>query len=70
MSLREVSGQLLSLQEEERRRIARELHDSAGQTLAALSPGASATDLNVSFLQKTKHLGLREFSRKTGAKSE
>ena len=36
-ALRAVSGQLLTLQDEERRRIARELHDSAGQTLAALS---------------------------------
>ncbi|HKN37454.1 MAG TPA: MHYT domain-containing protein [Terriglobales bacterium] len=37
LSLRELSGQLLRLQDIERRRIARELHDSAGQTLAALS---------------------------------
>lgn len=36
LSLRELSGQLLHLQDQERRRIARELHDSAGQTLAAL----------------------------------
>ena len=35
--LRELSGRLMSLQDEERRRIARELHDSAGQNLAALS---------------------------------
>jgi PAS domain S-box len=36
-SLRDLSGRLLKMQDEERRRIARELHDSAGQILAALS---------------------------------
>src|SRR5262249_37188926 len=36
-ALRTLSGQLLQTQDEERRRIARELHDSAGQILAALS---------------------------------
>jgi len=35
-SLRLLSARLLQMQDEERRRIARELHDSAGQTLAAL----------------------------------
>jgi PAS domain S-box-containing protein len=35
--LRELSSRLLISQDEERRRIARELHDSAGQSLAALS---------------------------------
>jgi PAS domain S-box-containing protein len=35
-NLRLLSGQLLHLQDQERRRIARELHDSAGQILAAL----------------------------------
>jgi PAS domain S-box-containing protein len=34
--LRDLSGRLLLIQDEERRHIARELHDSAGQTLAAL----------------------------------
>ena len=34
--LRELSGRLLKSQDMERRHIARELHDSAGQTLAAL----------------------------------
>jgi signal transduction histidine kinase len=36
-SLRELSGRLQQMQDEERRRIARELHDSVGQLLAALS---------------------------------
>jgi PAS domain S-box-containing protein len=35
-SVREVSGRLLQIQDEERRHFARELHDSAGQMLAAL----------------------------------
>ena len=34
--LRDLSGRLLESQDDERRHIARELHDSAGQTLAAL----------------------------------
>lgn len=35
--LRSLSGRLMQLQDEERRRISSELHDSSGQTLAALS---------------------------------
>jgi PAS domain S-box-containing protein len=36
-NLRDLSTRLLKLQDEERRRLARELHDSVGQILAALS---------------------------------
>ncbi len=39
--LRDLSVRLLQVQDEERRRIARELHDSAGQILAALSMNLS-----------------------------
>lgn len=46
-SRRKLSARMLNIQDEERRRIARELHDSMGQTLAALkmtvSPLASAS---------------------------
>jgi signal transduction histidine kinase len=49
-SLRALSGQLLTMQDEERRRIARELHDSAGQITVAL--GMNLT----SILAETKNL--------------
>ncbi len=43
-SLRLLSGRLLHLQDQERRRIARELHDSAGQVLAALGINLSLVE--------------------------
>lgn len=39
---RRISARMLNIQDEERRRIARELHDSIGQTLAALKMTLSA----------------------------
>jgi PAS domain S-box-containing protein len=44
-SLRELSGRLLQMQDEERRKIARELHDSIGQLLAALSMNIATVSL-------------------------
>ena len=41
---KELSARLLKLQDEERRRIARELHDGVGQLLAAMSMNASRVD--------------------------
>jgi signal transduction histidine kinase len=38
-ALQNLSQQLLKVQDEERRRVARDLHDSVGQTLAALKMG-------------------------------
>jgi signal transduction histidine kinase len=42
--LRELSSRLLRVQDEERRRIARDLHDSTGQILALLSMNLSALE--------------------------
>jgi PAS domain S-box-containing protein len=47
-NLRDLSTRLLKLQDEERRRLARELHDSVGQILAALS-------MNIGVLRAQSH---------------
>ena len=47
-SLRELSGRLQQMRDEERRQIARELHDSVGQLLAALS-------MNIAVVQSQSH---------------
>ena len=52
-NLRELSARLMQLQDEERRRIARELHDSVGQTLAALSMNLSTVRADVEQLART-----------------
>ncbi len=46
-SLRELSARLLQLQDDERRRIARELHDSVGQMLAALGMNLAAVGTDI-----------------------
>jgi PAS domain S-box-containing protein len=54
-SLQKLSGQLIRAQDDERRRIARELHDSTGQVLAALA-------MNLSQMQKdSSPANLRKF---------
>jgi len=45
-SLKEMTGRLLGVQEEERRRIARELHDNLNQRLALLAIGLQRLDLS------------------------
>jgi signal transduction histidine kinase len=52
-SLRGLSARLLQLQDDERRRIARELHDSVGQMLAALNMNLSTVRADVERLAKT-----------------
>ncbi len=46
--LRELSGRLLSMRDEERRRIARELHDSTGQLFVALQWNLALLEQSVS----------------------
>jgi signal transduction histidine kinase len=48
-SLRKLTGRLMSLRDEEQRRIARDLHDSTAQTLAALT-------MNLNMLHNHKEL--------------
>lgn len=52
-NLRDLSARLLQLQDDERRRIARELHDSVGQMLAALNMNLSSVRNDVERLAKT-----------------
>jgi len=52
-SLGQLTARLLHLQDEERRRIARELHDSLGQIIAALSMNLAAVEADIARLKKT-----------------
>jgi signal transduction histidine kinase len=52
-SLSELTARLLRSQDDERRRIARDLHDSIGQTLAALGMNLSTVEADIGRLMKT-----------------
>jgi len=52
-SLRDLSARLLQSQDDERRRLARELHDSVGQLLAGLSMNLAAVRGDIERLNKT-----------------
>jgi len=52
-SLRDLTSRLLQLQDDERRRIARERHDSVGQMLVALNMNLSALGGDIERLAKT-----------------
>jgi signal transduction histidine kinase len=52
-NLSELSARLIQLQDDERRRIARELHDSVGQMLAALGMNLAAVGSDIERLTKT-----------------
>jgi PAS domain S-box-containing protein len=62
--LRELSGRLISSQEEERRRVARELHDHIGQELAILCVQAQRIDSGVSDEELTTQSDVHELYRK------
>ncbi len=62
--LRELSGRLISSQEEERRRVARELHDHIGQELALLCVQAQRVDSGLSDEEHTTRADVHELYRR------
>ncbi len=58
--MRWLSGRLLQLRDEERRRIARELHDSVGQTLTAVKMNLSYLRRDTSNLDERGRNALKE----------
>jgi PAS domain S-box-containing protein len=66
LSLRELTGRLLRMQDEERRRMARELHDHAGQTLVAMSINLAILEEGV----KTKDSRIASLAAQTKSLSD
>jgi PAS domain S-box-containing protein len=62
--LRDLSGRLISSQEEERRRVARELHDHIGQELALLCVQAHRVDSGLSDEEHTLRSDVHELYRR------
>ncbi|HEY2462156.1 MAG TPA: response regulator [Candidatus Acidoferrum sp.] len=59
-TLRLLSGRLMQAQDQERRRVARELHDSAGQYLAAIQMNLSAIEAESATLSKSQAARLQD----------
>jgi len=59
-ALRTVTGRLLRLEDEERRRLARELHDTTAQWLAALSMNLSVVSESADLLQPRAQAAMAE----------
>jgi PAS domain S-box-containing protein len=63
-ALRELSGRLITSQEEERRRVGRELHDNIGQELALLAVYAQHIDSGASDAEGTTHSDVHELHKR------
>lgn len=63
-TLRELSGRLINSQEEERRRIARELHDHIGQEAALICVQAQRLDSGTAEEEQTTHSDVHELYRR------
>ena len=65
--IRQLAGRLINAQEEERFRIARELHDDVGQRVASLSIGLSSLKRRVSDPDNTVRSELTQLQRQTNS---